>query len=232
MIRRNLEGRTFGRLTAKTPTDKRGNTGDVVWLCECSCGNTKLVSSKLLLSKSTKSCGCLGVYTIDPLREVKRCSRCKETISIDKFPKNKTSKDGHSQYCKICTSTINKEGKVKYKSRINRYSNYKYHNNLEHHITHSLRNRMRLAIRNNQKFGKTLDFLGCSVEELKSHLECGFHSGMSWDNYGQYWQIDHIKPCALFDMSQEAEQKRCFNYTNLQPMLSKDNARKGKIYNG
>ena len=49
---------------------------------------------------------------------------------------------------------------------------------------------------------------------------------MAWDNYGtgqngkgtQEWQIDHIKPCASFDLSKESEQKKCFHYTNLQPL--------------
>ena len=49
---------------------------------------------------------------------------------------------------------------------------------------------------------------------------------MTWDNYGK-WHIDHIKPCASFDMSIEKEQKKCFNYLNLQPLWAAQNFSKG-----
>jgi hypothetical protein len=56
-------------------------------------------------------------------------------------------------------------------------------------------------------------------------LEKQFTKGMNWKNYGK-WHIDHIKPCASFDLSLEHEQKLCFHFTNLQPLWAKDNIRK------
>ena len=49
---------------------------------------------------------------------------------------------------------------------------------------------------------------------------------MSWDNYGSYWEIDHIKPCDSFDLSNLEEQKECFIFTNTQPMKISDNRKK------
>jgi hypothetical protein len=47
---------------------------------------------------------------------------------------------------------------------------------------------------------------------------------MNWDNYGFYgWHIDHIRPCASFDLSKPSEQRKCFNYTNLQPLWATEN---------
>ena len=46
-----------------------------------------------------------------------------------------------------------------------------------------------------------------------------------WDNYGE-WHIDHIKPCAKFDLTKLEDQKKCFNYTNLQPLWAIDNYKK------
>jgi hypothetical protein len=49
---------------------------------------------------------------------------------------------------------------------------------------------------------------------------------MSWDNYGKIWQIDHILPIELFDLTNQEQQKICFNYSNLQPLLISDNTSK------
>lgn len=56
---KDLTNKTFGRLKAISPTNKRDSNGAVIWNCKCDCGNTKNVSSKKLLNGSTSSCGCL-----------------------------------------------------------------------------------------------------------------------------------------------------------------------------
>lgn len=92
----------------------------------------------------------------------------------------------------------------------------------------NLRRRLNNAIKTNSKTSSTLNLLGCSIDYLKHHLEKQFSPEMSWDNYGRYgWHIDHIIPCASFDLSKEEEQKKCFHYTNLQPLWWKDNLQKG-----
>jgi hypothetical protein len=64
-----------------------------------------------------------------------------------------------------------------------------------------------------------IDLLGCSVEECKQHLEFQFKPEMNWNNYGNIWEIDHIKPCSNFDLTNTEQQKQCFHYTNLQPLF-------------
>lgn len=49
---------------------------------------------------------------------------------------------------------------------------------------------------------------------------------MSWENYGE-WHIDHIKPCAVFNLDLRSEQIACFRWSNLQPLWGADNQRKG-----
>ena len=49
---------------------------------------------------------------------------------------------------------------------------------------------------------------------------------MTWDNWGygdNKWNIDHIIPCAFFDMSDPVEQHMCFHYTNTQPLWQTEN---------
>ena len=75
--------------------------------------------------------------------------------------------------------------------------------------------------------------LGCSIEEFIKYIEDRFTDGMSWDNRGLHgWHIDHIRPCASFDLTDPKQQKECFHYTNLQPLWAYENRSKGSMYNG
>lgn len=95
-----------------------------------------------------------------------------------------------------------------------------------------LRNRVFCCIAREYKSAATLELLGCSLDVLKSHLEKQFQPGMAWDTRGGKtgWQIDHIRPCASFDLTDPAQQRECFHYTNLQPLWAKDNLSKGDSY--
>lgn len=92
-----------------------------------------------------------------------------------------------------------------------------------------LRNRIYITLKGKRKSKYTLELLGCSIEKLKKHLQKQFQKGMSWNNHGRTgWHIDHIKPCATFDLSKSKEQKKCFHYSNLRPLWAKDNLRRRK----
>lgn len=94
----------------------------------------------------------------------------------------------------------------------------------------NLRNRLRFAVSaaGGKKQSRTSNLIGCSIEQLRKHLESLFKEGMTWDNYGQ-WHVDHIRPCCSFNLLDEKEQSKCFHYTNLQPLWAKDNfAKSGK----
>ena len=79
------------------------------------------------------------------------------------------------------------------------------------------------------KNNRTFDLVGCTLQELMDHLENQFKQGMAFDNYGE-WEIDHIKPCKLFDLTNQDEQRACFHFTNLQPLWRGDNRRKWAHY--
>jgi hypothetical protein len=90
----------------------------------------------------------------------------------------------------------------------------------------SARIRRALCCSGAKKSIKTVDLLGCSIPELRKHLESKFATGMTWDNRRE-WHIDHIRPCVSFNLTDPVQQKQCFHYTNLQPLWRGDNIRKG-----
>lgn len=101
----------------------------------------------------------------------------------------------------------------------------KYHTDIVFRLVTRCRNRVRDLIKFKND-GLHYELLGCSYQSLVDWLEFNFHDGMTWDNYGTLWQIDHIQPCASFDMTSEDNQKVCFNWSNLAPLDSSENARK------
>ena len=117
------------------------------------------------------------------------------------------------------------------KKKINIKRRNKRKTDINFQISDNLRSRIREVLKGTSKSKKSMELLGCSVEELKIYLKNQFTKGMSWDNYGLYgWHIDHIKPCSKFDLTKESEQLLCFNYTNLQPLWAEDNFKKGSKY--
>lgn len=86
--------------------------------------------------------------------------------------------------------------------------------------------------RNAPKFYREDDFLGCTPKKLVEHLESQFDSKMTWDNHGDYWHIDHIRPMASFDLSKREEQLLCSHYTNLQPLKASKNLSKSDKWDG
>jgi len=111
-----------------------------------------------------------------------------------------------------------KKNELKNKSRAN---------NPEYRLILNMRERIRFAVKTAKGFKKqrTRELLGCSAQFLIGYLEAKFEIGMSWENYGE-WHIDHIIPCAAFDLKNLQAQEECFHYTNLQPLWKEDNLKK------
>ena len=100
-------------------------------------------------------------------------------------------------------------------------------NRVQYRLSQCLRNRVAAVIRAHHvtKRLHTCNLIGCDIPTLMRHLESRFSAGMSFDNYGD-WHVDHIVPCATFDLTQAKDQKKCFHYTNLQPLWAADHREK------
>ncbi len=104
--------------------------------------------------------------------------------------------------------------------------------NTDFRIKKNLRSRIYVALKRGIKSESTMKLLGCSIEYFKSYFESLFTEGMSWEKYLEGGiHIDHIIPCKNFDLTKPEEQKKCFHYTNLQPLFELDNLRKGTSLN-
>lgn len=78
-----------------------------------------------------------------------------------------------------------------------------------------------------KKAFRTLELLGMEILEFKIYIQGQFLPGMAWENHGPVWHLDHIRPCCGFDLSDPQQQKKCFNWSNYQPLFALDNLRKG-----
>jgi hypothetical protein len=91
-------------------------------------------------------------------------------------------------------------------------------------------NSMRRSIRRYLDAGQkgemsSFEIIGCSKDDLRKHLESKFRDGMTWQNYGKHWHIDHIVP--LISSKSVKQIKRLCHWTNLQPLTAFENISKG-----
>lgn len=77
--------------------------------------------------------------------------------------------------------------------------------------------------------GALFSRLGYSEHDLVAHLEGQFRDGMSWETYGK-WHVDHVKPCASFDLADPEQFSRCWALSNLAPLWAAENITKGAKY--
>lgn len=83
-----------------------------------------------------------------------------------------------------------------------------------------------------EKAASTLELLDMELREFQIYIRGQFRSGMTWDNYGSVWELDHVRPCASFDLTDPEQQKICFRWDNLQPLFGEENRRKEAMYVG
>lgn len=100
------------------------------------------------------------------------------------------------------------------------WSKNKYKNDINYRLSQLLRIRLTDALKNkSNKTKSSMMLLGCNINEFRLYLESLFLPEMTWENHGEIWEIDHILPCVSFNLEDIEEQKKCFHYTNLQPLF-------------
>ena len=114
------------------------------------------------------------------------------------------------------------------KARAAEYIRNRLRTSVETRLRSNLRARIKCALFRKSKSGRTEELVGCSFEFLKFWLESKWKPGMSWENYGlKGWHIDHIRPLASFDLTDDAQQRLACHFLNLQPLWAFENQSKG-----
>jgi hypothetical protein len=106
------------------------------------------------------------------------------------------------------------------------YSRRIFATSVNHKIALNFRRRIYKLVKGTHKSESMIKLLGCSVGSFRIYIENKFEEGMTWQNYGHLWHLDHIIPCAIFDLTKPEQQKRCFHFSNYQPLWAFENIRK------
>lgn len=175
-------------------------------------------------------------------KSIKRCTGCGEDKPLSEFGKDSSAKDGKYYKCKECKSldnaksykkngrTLTPQQKKRKSERDVIYKRNRRNNDPLFRLGDNISRLIRKSIRigGYTKKSKTYKILGCSYEDFKEHIESQFQEGMTWENIGRKWHLDHIIPVSSHN--NEDELIKLNHYTNFQPLWGEDNMSKGATY--
>lgn len=167
---------------------------------------------------------------------------CKECAKVERKRYYDTHKEkefaNHAEYEKNNRDTINKK-RAENRSKSETYYLKAHNRRMErcsedicYLVFYRYRKRIITALKNQKACRGFRDriLLGLNNSEYVSYLESTFTEGMTWDRYRNgEMQIDHIIPCACFDLQRASHQLLCFNYRNTRMLFTSENA--GKTLN-
>ena len=168
--------------------------------------------------------------------------RCKVCVNAA----NKKYRENNREKCRAADRRYRENNREKYnasrrkskkrpevRKKINARCRERYRTDPQYKLECNLRRRLNHALKGKNKSARTMKLVGCSIPHLMDHLEKQFLPGMTWENHGPVWHVDHMMPCDSFDLSDPEQQRQCCHYTNLQPLWGPENMSKGNkiIYN-
>jgi hypothetical protein len=141
---------------------------------------------------------------------VTKCVECGTTFYVPKSRKEKA----RGTYCsKVCAD----KAKIQYSAT-------------QLKLSSGIRCGILKSVKRGSKAGRHWEGLvGYTVDDVKTHLERRFSPGMTWENQGSCWHIDHKIPVAAFNFEtpDDIDFKRCWSLKNLRPLWATENMSKG-----
>lgn len=96
----------------------------------------------------------------------------------------------------------------------------KYSTDVDYRLNRVMSSSLYTSLKQNKTEQHWENMVSYSFQKLKEHIESQFTPEMSWDNYGEYWEIDHIIPKNLFNFSDFTDKQFqiCWSLANLRPL--------------
>jgi len=168
------------------------------------------------------------------------CSACKKVLPSNRFSINIKSNKYFSacDKCKAYLREYHEKNKtlllskqkiryVKNKKELNKKQHMSRKLNPDYKIKCRIRARIYLALRRGLTESIVEKDLGCSLSFYRKYIEARWKEGMSWNNYGSAWVVDHIIPLGKYDLRDKGMYNTLVHYINTQPLFTKDNLEKG-----
>lgn len=238
----------------------RKENGEEFWTFKCDCGNTVETRIGHVLRNKSKSCGCLmremgganrrhgrsrsSIYDTwcGIVSREDTCDRWKTSFDVfladaGERPKNcslqriNKAKGFSPENCQW-TAPLSPEEVARHRTIHSRLAIRKQRKKPAFALLCRLRCRLRMFLNGRSKSAQTMELVGCSREFLLDHLLKPFPADIEISILLKTHDIDHIKPCVLFDPRIASDQKACFSWTNLQLLPKRENYIKGSKWNG
>lgn len=177
--------------------------------------------------------------------DTKICNTCNENLNIINFSIRSNTKNNRHNKCKKCTNIsaskyrknnkiiINGKQKIWYNDngkiwkqnydkmnryRTREYEKKKYRTDNNYRIRKIMRTRLNKTFKGIKLSSSILEYLGIEYSLFVIWMKFQFDENMTWENYGKYWDIDHVFPCSKFNLECKTDIIKCFNWRNLQPL--------------
>lgn len=149
--------------------------------------------------------------------------------------KNKGRYEGRYKYNYLKYKENHRKWKIKnikWVREQNRLWQKKQRTNPKFRIDNNMKSGIHNCLKGNKAGRKWETLVGYSLQDLIHHLEKQFNEKMSWQNYGNYWWIDHKTPKSWFkyENAEDKEFRKCWALENLQPLEKIANMSKCNYY--
>jgi hypothetical protein len=140
---------------------------------------------------------------------------------------NKKYKEDHRDEISIYNHEYNKNNRETIQKRQTKTRRIRRINDFNFYIATDLRARLNNFIATKGITDPIIEsVIGCNYKALEKWLTYLFDAEMTFKNYGEYWTIDHVNPCSIYDLTKEENLNECFNWRNLRPMIKINNSKK------
>ena len=110
----------------------------------------------------------------------------------------------------------------------------KHETTKEFRLSSTVRARIRGVKYRDQIFEPWEFVAGYTMGDLMQHIESNLRAGMTWENFGDVWEIDHTRPCASFNYKffDDPEFRICWGLSNIQVLTYAENRLKKSWWMG